>query len=271
MKKIIKSHCNVFPKGFTSITKSGESSCDTGMDFGILKLSKGETFYEKSLKETAYLQMEGSLKAVINDSSYYNVRHSLFNDQPFCIHLPSQVEVELHAEEDVEIAICRTNNLETFPYVVYFPGDIDNEYRGKDQVEDTCLRWVRTIFDGKNSHPNAKLVLGEVVNMPGKWSSYPPHHHPQPEIYHYRFTDKRGYGHAELGEEVLKVRSNDTVKILDGVDHAQCAAPGYGMYYIWLIRHLPEIRYTVPEFTEDHIWIMEENANYWKPRESVLL
>ena len=83
-------------------------------------------------------------------------------------------------------------------------------------------------------------VLGEVVTMPGRWSSYPPHHHPQPEIYHYRFTRPQGYGHAELGDDVLKVKQFDTVKIFDGNDHAQCAAPGYGMYYSWVIRHLPD-------------------------------
>jgi 5-deoxy-glucuronate isomerase len=125
---------------------------------------------------------------------------------------------------------------------------------------------VRTIFDRENSHPDAELVLGEVVNLPGRWSSYPPHHHPQPEIYHYRFTAPEGWGHAELGETVLKVRSYDTVKIFDGNDHPQCAAPGYGMYYSWVIRHLPQKQYDVPEFTGTHKWILEKNQNFWWPR-----
>ena len=38
------------------------------------------------------------------------------------------------------------------------------------------------------------MVLGEVVNLPGKWSSYPPHHHPQPECYFYRFDKPMGFG-----------------------------------------------------------------------------
>ena len=101
--------------------------------------------------------------------------------------------------------------------------------------------------------------------MPGGWSSYPPHHHPQPEIYHYRFTHPQGFGHAELGEQVFKVRQYDTIKILAGNDHAQCAAPGYGMYYSWVIRHLPGKPYTVPEFTADHAWTMTPGASYWQP------
>ena len=115
------------------------------------------------------------------------------------------------------------------------------------------------------SPKDVELVLGEVVTLPGRWSSYPPHHHPQPEIYHYRFTEPQGYGHAELGETVLKVRHGDTVKIADGFDHAQAAAPGYGMYYAWVIRHLPGNPYTVPEFTEAHRWTMAKDAKYWKP------
>ncbi len=127
------------------------------------------------------------------------------------------------------------------------------------------LRFVRTIFDRSNSHPDTQLVLGEVVNFPGRWSSYPPHHHPQPEIYHYRFTNPHGYGHAELGEDVYKVRPGDTLKILDELDHSQCSAPGYGMYYIWVIRHLPNSRYTVPVFTDEHRWTMDPASHFWSP------
>jgi 5-deoxy-glucuronate isomerase len=68
-----------------------------------------------------------------------------------------------------------------------------------------------------------------------------------------------------LGEQVFKVRQYDTIKILAGNDHAQCAAPGYGMYYSWVIRHLPGRPYTVPEFTAEHEWTMRPGAQYWQP------
>jgi 5-deoxy-glucuronate isomerase len=38
------------------------------------------------------------------------------------------------------------------------------------------------------------------------------------------------------------------------------------MYYSWVIRHLPEDRYSVPEFTEEHTWIMQPDAEYWNPQ-----
>ena len=57
------------------------------------------------------------------------------------------------------------------------------------------------------------------------------------------------------------------MKILDGSDHAQVAAPGYGMYYLWAIRHLDGDRYTVPTFDPAHTWTMEPDAPFWRPGE----
>jgi 5-deoxy-glucuronate isomerase len=148
------------------------------------------------------------------------------------------------------------------------PADVDDEPRGRGTVGDACLRIVRTIFDDTNADPNSEMVLGEVVTLPGRWSSYPPHHHPQPELYHYRFTRAEGYGHAELGDDVRKVRHNDTVKIFPPNTHAQCAAPGYGMYYSWVIRHLPGDRYTIPVFEAEHDWTRDPSASqdFWRPK-----
>jgi 5-deoxy-glucuronate isomerase len=99
--------------------------------------------------------------------------------------------------------------------------------------------------------------VGEVVSLPGRWSSYPPHHHAQPEIYYYRFDPPQGYGHAELGDEVFKVHQHDLLRITAGNDHAQAAAPGYHMYYLWAIRHLDGNPYTGFEYTETHKWTFE--------------
>ena len=41
---------------------------------------------------------------------------------------------------------------------------------------------------------------------------------------------------------------------------------GYGMYYVWVIRHLPGDRYTVPVFEAEHDWTRDPQADYWRPR-----
>ena len=110
---------------------------------------------------------------------------------------------------------------------------------------------------------DSNLVLGEVIDFPGKWSSYPPHHHPQPEIYFYKFLPENGFGHAELGEDVYKVRNNDAILIHENLTHPQVAAPGYAMYYIWVIRHLENNQYVNPIFVPEHAWVMEKDAAIW--------
>jgi 5-deoxy-glucuronate isomerase len=216
--------------------------------------------------ETAWLLMHGHVRGRAGDVAFEFERRSLFDESSSCVHVASGTPVHFEAVDDVEFTVYRCPNTRAFAPRVFGPVDVPDEHRGAGQVRNRSLRLVRTVFDRRNSPESVELVLGEVVTLPGGWSSYPPHHHPQAEIYHYRFTAPQGFGHAELGEHVVKVRPNDTVRIPAGQDHAQCAAPGYGMYYAWVIRHLPGLPYTVPEFTPDHAWTMRDDAQFWWPK-----
>lgn len=261
----ITQHRDGFPLGTTPVVRHQDDEDQMPISLSVLKLTAGEDYKVTSETETAYLLMSGQATGRVGEVPFDFKRSSLFDESASCLHLPAGTEVEIHCTEDTEFTVYACDNLKAFEPRVFNPSDVANEPRGKGQVQDRCLRYVRTIFDGTNSDPNAMLVLGEVITFQGGWSSYPPHHHSQPEIYHYRFTEPQGYGHGELGEEVLKVKHNDTVKIMDLKDHAQCAAPGYGMYYSWVIRHLPDDPYTVPEFTQEHRWIMDPDSKYWSP------
>jgi 5-deoxy-glucuronate isomerase len=230
-----------------------------------LVLETGERCEETTDTETAWLLMQGKLHGQVQGQEFSLERHSLFDESASCVHASAGTAIVLVAEAACELTVYQCRNRKAFPARVFAPQQVPNEHRGKGQVAGRCLRFVRTIFDGSSSPASAELVLGEVVTLPGGWSSYPPHHHRQPEIYHYRFTEPQGYGHAELGDRVYKVGDRDTVCIPPGRDHAQCAAPGYGMYYSWVIRHLPGDPYTVPEFTEAHAWTMDPDAGYWWP------
>ena len=134
-------------------------------------------------------------------------------------------------------------NKERFKGRVYSPDNIATEHRGKDQLDDTCYRLVRLAFDDTISPKEAKLVIGEVLNFPGKWSSYPPHHHSQPELYYYELSPAWGYGHGELGDDVYKIKNGDVLAITDNKTHSQTSAPGFHMYYLWAIRHDDKKRY----------------------------
>ncbi len=232
-----------FPPGFSAITRARRTGMVTmaepEMDFGIRKMSASETVTEAHASETAWVLLHRGAEL-----DFAGRRWSLFDEAPTALHLGPATPVAIRAlAADTEWAIVRTVNERRFAPTLYRPADLKPEYRGAGLVQNACLRNVRLIFD-HSTCPEANLVLGEVVNYPGRWSSYPPHHHDQPEIYHYRFTHPEGYGQAELGDAVLKVRAHDTVVIPPGLDHAQVSAPGYGIYYLRMIRHLPGNPYT---------------------------
>lgn len=250
-----------FKQGYTPITTIGEATLDTGIEFGIVKLIPGETYTVQSPHESALLLIQGECEIILDQTTYHAARQSCFNEAPITLHLPANYTAQIVAITDSEFALMQTPNSASFSPTIYDHSNIlENEQRGKNILNDTAHRLVRTIFDINNS-PHAKLVLGEVINAPGRWSSYPPHHHAQPEIYHYRFTEPQGYGHSECGDDVFKVQQYDTYKILDKKDHPQAAAPGYGMYYIWVIRHLDKDPYLTPTFNDSHAWTKTTDAN----------
>jgi 5-deoxy-glucuronate isomerase len=262
---LIDSFRQGFAEGHTPLTREGETTLDTGVDFGIVRAREGSLREERDAKETAWLLLDGEAELAWEGGTARVRRGSLFDEPPTALHVPAGSPVRIRTLSPwSEWALARATNQTSFEPRLFLPSELPPEFRGRGLVQNTSLRNVRLIFDDSN-RKQANLVLGEVVNFPGRWSSYPPHHHVQPEIYHYRFTLPQGYGHAELGDDVYKVRSFDTIKITGGVSHAQASAPGYGMYYIWIVRHLPGNRYTGFHYTPEHEWVLDPSRQGWRP------
>lgn len=253
-----------FGKGYTPVTSYDERQNNAGIGFGILKLAAGETRDAKPAVETAWLLMDGAVSFAINDDAPVSFsRKSLFDENPACIHVPAGTAVTITAQSDAELSMHSVNNTRSFPVTVYGPKDVKGDVFGKGEVGGACERLVRTIFDCP--HENSELVLGEVINPPGKWSSYPPHSHPEAEIYHYRFDKPQGFGFGQDGESgAIQIRHGDTYKIINGVVHSQAAAPGYAMWYSWTIHNPPGHDWT-RNFHPDHEWTRDPKAKIWKP------
>ncbi len=255
-----------YPAGFTAIAREGEAPLDAGIDFGILKMPRGKVVEEKHAKETAWLLMSGEAELEFGGRKSVVKRSSLFDEGPTVLHLPPRAPVGVKATGDCEWALLRVSNERGFEPKLWTADGLSPEYRGRGLAQEASLRNVRLVFDRTN-RPESNLVLGEVINLPGRWSSYPPHFHKQPEIYHYRFTLPQGYGHGECGDDVYKVRQCDTLKILDCKGHSQAAAPGYGMYYIWVVRHLKDDPYTGFQYFKEHEWVLDPKRQGWKPKD----
>jgi 5-deoxy-glucuronate isomerase len=254
---------SAYKTGYNSITEMNGNHSHMGMDFGILVLGKNQKEVNDENKERAYLLISGEVEFAWGNKNVTAKRSNPFDENPWCLHVPGKVVVKITSVSDhTEIAVQMTDNDKMFPSKLYTPEECRSEERGKGTMKETSTRIVRTIFDKSNTEV-ANLVLGEVIDHPGKWSSYPPHHHPQPEIYFYKFNPESGFGYAELGENVVKVKNNDTVLIEAGMTHPQATAPGYAMYYLWVIRHLDGNPYITPTFLKEHLWVMEKDAKIW--------
>ena len=236
---------------------------NTMMDFGILKLSKEGVERNSEKKERAYLLIQGEVTFQWEGHKEIASRSNCFDEDPYVLHVPENVEVLITGiSESSELAVTKTTNDVIFSSKFYTAEECRSEQRGKGTMKEASTRTVRTVFDKSNS-PDSNLVVGEVIDHPGKWSSYPPHYHPQPEIYFYKFNPQNGYGFSELGDDAVKLRHNDCVKILDNATHPQITAPGYAMYYLWVIRHLDGNPYITPTFVPEHLWVTDPNAKIW--------
>ena len=249
--------------GYTEITRH---TGDMLMDFGILRLHKGESWTEAQPLEKAYLLVYGEVRFGWDGQSHTEHRENCFDVPPTALHVSKGTTVTITClSEDCEINVLRTVNESVFPAKLYLPQDTPDEFRGAGTMHETSTRIVRTIFDHANA-PWANLVLGEVIGFPGKWSSYPPHHHPQPEIYYYKNNPENGFGYAEVGDTVYKVRNGDAVCIPAGMTHPQCTPPGYALWYLWAIRHLDGCPYKQPDypvFLPEHLWVQKKDQPYW--------
>ena len=183
-------------------------------------------------------------------------RSSPFAELPWALHVSRGTAVTVTAIENSELVVEQTDTEKVWEPVLYRPEDCDIAEFGKGQWDGAGHRRALTVFDLSNA-PQSNLVLGEVFNKPGRWSSYPPHHHPQPEVYYYRFDRPQGFGACFNGDDVFKSTDRSFCCIEPGKSHQQVTAPGYEMYYVWMIRHLEGDPWDKTRITDrEHEWLL---------------
>ncbi|WP_017354170.1 5-deoxy-glucuronate isomerase [Clostridium sp. ZBS4] len=236
---------------------------DMLMDIVVEKLRKDEIKeYHNADKEIAVLLLTGKVKIAWNKDSEIIERKSVFDEDPWCLHVPKNIKVTVKCLEESELIIQSTDNQNNFEAKLYSPDKCRSDIFGEGTWNGTARRIVRTVFDYNNA-PYSNMVIGEVITFPGKWSSYPPHYHPQPEVYFYKFNKEQGFGFCLNGDNAYKISNNSFSTITGGDVHPQTSAPGYAMYYCWMIRHLENNPWTDRIDVEEHKWLWDKDVKIW--------
>ncbi len=248
--------------GYNAYIDSDVDDMGTQMDIGLLLLEPGDTFvFHEKDKEIAVLLFSGKVTYEWGMEAVTAERPDCFHHEAYCLLAGKDTRITLTAHVHSELYIQKTVNETPFQAVMYTPDRVQVQHAGGNGELQGCMkREIKTFFDHDNA-PFSNMVLGEVLNYPGKWSSYPPHHHPQPEVYFYRFDYPQGFGAGFANDEIYKTEHNGCAVIRHGF-HSQVSAPGYAVCYAWGIRHLkgdPWLKTRIDD--EEHAWLWEADAN----------
>jgi 5-deoxy-glucuronate isomerase len=232
----------IYPKfdrnGKQIITRVYGKTADMLQNISVYRIKEGDTLelIEPGM-ESAILLFCGEIDYRYENKCEHAVRRGVFADPPVCLHVPKDIAVAIKAYKDSEILIQSTFNDRVFPAKLYRKEDIQSFVSCEGRWENTAVRDVVDIINYKNS-PYSNMVLGEVYARQGRWWSYIPHNHPQPEVYYYKFDRPEGFGACFIGEKAYTIKDGSAGLFEGGYTHPQVTAPGYPMYCCWMIRHL---------------------------------
>jgi 5-deoxy-glucuronate isomerase len=227
-------------EGLTVIQRRGERGARE-LTSRRLVLAPGATArHESADEETILVLQEGAGSIEAGGSRWRLSRRSVFAERASAVYAPPGASLRIAAEERLEAILVSTPAPPGGSCAVVRPADVRAAPRGRG----IYLREVHDIFV---ADPYAKrLMVGETINPPGHWSSFPPHKHDgrdgEPvleEVYHYRIDPPHGFAHQMIytadGESVTHaVRDRDAVLLPYGY-HPVSAPPGYRVYYLWAI------------------------------------
>lgn len=251
--------------GYTSLVKPGKDGIEF-VEVGALRLGPGGTYRSASeSSEVAIVFLGGLANVTVGETEFASIggRAHVFAGRATTVHVPPGHKFKVEAIGAVEAVIAKSpSDLGGEPRLIG-PEKVKVSTRGKD----ACERTIHDIIDA--SFPSKRLLVGETFNAPGKWSSYPPHKHDtmrppdetrMEEVYFYKVSPPQGFGiqrvySPEKGfDETFVIRDNSLVKLPFGY-HPVAAAPGYQLYYLWILAGEP--RNYILHDDPEHKWVRD--------------
>jgi 5-deoxy-glucuronate isomerase len=237
--------------------------------FSLLSLSSGESWQGNFPGREAALVILGGKGELRLQGQYWpevGARENVFAGRAYAAYVPPGEEIAVKALTPLEIAFFTAPAGGGGEAFLVRPEEVVAREVGRENWR----RSVQNIFDDR--HPAVKrLLVGETYNVPGGWSSYPPHKHDEflperevslEEIYHFRLNPPQGFGFQRIYspsaglDEAFVIKQGDTVIIPCGY-HPVAAAPGYALYYLWgLAGEKREMR---PREDDAHSWVNQSS------------
>jgi 5-deoxy-glucuronate isomerase len=252
----------------TELTTAGGSTAH--ITLSLADLDADEALEVGAANESAVVVLSGRVDAAVDGEplGVAGGRRSVFEAAGDAVYAPPGADMTLSATAGgpAQVAIVEAP-AEPAPDVpparVIRPAD----QRIAEVGQGNWSRTVRTILGPE--HAALRLLLGETINPPGNWSSYPPHRHDRhdpprevdlEEVYLFKVDPPGGFGvqiRYDLGgpEEAFLVRDDDIAVIRAGF-HPVVAASGYALYYLWVMAG--DGRVMMPYLDPAHVWLQED-------------
>lgn len=246
-----------------TVVSKGADSDVIGLE--LADLSPGDAFDRRTEQELVAVVLSGTVEVTIDGTALGSAggRHSVFEGPGHAVYAPPGAQVRLVAADAARLAIATADLDGGTPAQARIIAPADQ--RLAEVGRDNWRRSVRTILGPE--HAAGRLLLGETINPPGNWSSYPPHKHDEQrppeevdleEVYLFRVEPPGGFGvqirYDAEGTDLFTVHDDDVVVIRSGY-HPVVAAPGYSLYYLWVM--CGQGRQVIPYMDPAHAWVAE--------------
>jgi len=251
--------------GYTRLVGPGEGGLQY-LEVGILRLPAGSSYSaatEGSEVALVILSGQATVKAGGEQWCGLGGRADVFQGPGDSVYVPLAAPYSVAAETELEVGVCRAlTDFEGKPQLVR-ASEIEVGWRGRRNFE---RRIRNNMLDNVKG---GRLLVGETINPPGNWSSFPPHKHDEvipgvetklEEVYLYKVMPEQGFGLQRVYtaegdvDEAFVLRNNDVVAFPRGY-HPVVAAPGYKLYYLWALAG--EQRRMQPHDDAQHQWVGE--------------
>ena len=251
--------------GYTALVKPGKDGIEF-LEEGVLHLPAGGVYRGTSEgSEVAVVFLGGLANVTVGETLFHSLggRANVFAGRATTVHIPPGFKFKIEAVGALEAVLARVPSDLTGEPTLIGPEKVKVSTRGKESSERTIHDIVTPAF------PSKRLLIGETFNPPGHWSSYPPHKHDthrapeetrMEEVYFFKVNPNQGFGLQRVYspekhfDETYVVRDNTMVKLPLGY-HPVAAAPGYQLYYLWILAGEPR-NYTLYDDPE-HVWVKE--------------